>query len=50
MIELKPFLQRFFLDNQNKLQGMYSDGHIKVDMADLFVMKNAIYFKKKGML
>ena len=46
--ELKPFIQKYLLDNQILLSYVYRNNSMRIDMADLFVRKHAIYFKNKG--
>lgn len=46
--ELKPFLQKYLLDNKHLLGSIYRVNSIRMDMADLFIQKHDLYFKNRG--
>ncbi len=46
--ELKPFVQKYLLDNKLLLGSMYRSNSTRIDRSDLFVRMHDIYFKNKG--
>jgi hypothetical protein len=47
--ELKPFLQRHFLEHKNTISTIHAGNNfLRIDLEDLFIRQNALFFKNKG--
>ncbi|MBU0727442.1 hypothetical protein KKA95_02035, partial [Patescibacteria group bacterium] len=49
--DIKPFLQKHFLDNKRRISTIYGGNtFVRVDIEDSFVQENDLYFKSKGVV